>query len=79
MIFAKSFKVSEDPEAELYRTDVVIKVDNPVMMPKELKSVLSTAINDTHTDLNVSEQIAKILDEAAEELATHVRLLMEGE
>lgn len=79
MIFAKSFKVSEDPEAVKFRTDVVIKVDNPAMMPNELKSVLSTAINDTHTNLEISEQIAKILDESAAELATHVRLLMEGE
>ncbi len=81
MIFAMSHIILEDPEEEYLhvRTDVTIKVDDPRIMVNEVKTVLKCAINDEHTDLEVSEQIAKILEETAADLATHVKLLMEGE
>lgn len=81
MIFAKSHIIPGDTgEGYLHvRTDVVIKVDDPRIMVNEVKTVLKTAITDEHTDLDVSEQIAKILEESAEELAAHVTDLMEGE
>lgn len=81
MIFAKSHIIVDAPEEDYLhvRTDVTLKVDDPRIMVNEVKTVLHCAITDTHTNLDVSEQIAKILEEAAAELATHVRLLMEGE
>lgn len=81
MIFAKSHIIPSDPkEKHLHvRTDVTIKVDDPRIMVHEVKTVLKCAITDEHTNLEVSEQIAKILEESAAELATHVKLLMEGE
>ena len=81
MIFAKSHIIPEDTQEKYLhvRTDVTIKVDDPRIMVNEVKTVLKCAITDEHTDLEVSEQIAKILEEAAAELATHVKLLMEGE
>ena len=81
MIFAKSHIIPADPEEGYLhvRTDVTIKVDYPRIMVNEVKTVLKCAINDENTDLEVSEQIAKILEETAADLATHVKLLMEGE
>ena len=79
MIFAKSHVVSEDQDGLLFRTDVTIKVSKPNILPQELQSVLSAAIDDEHTDLEMCEQIAKIMEEEAEKLATKVKLLMEGE
>lgn len=79
MIFAKSHVVSEDNENLFFRTDVTIKVSKPDMLPQELKAVLSSAIDSEITDLRISEQIAKIMEEEAEKLATKVKLLMEGE
>ena len=80
MIFAKSRIMPEDRDGYIQvRTDVTLKVDDPRIMVNEVKTVLHCAITDTHTNLDVSEEIAKILEEAAAELATHVRLLMEGE
>ena len=80
MIFAKSRIMPEDRDGYIQvRTDVTLKVDDPRIMVNEVKTGLHCAITDTHTNLDVSEEIAKILEEAAAELATHVRLLMEGE
>lgn len=79
MIFAKSHLVADDTDTEFYRTDVTIKVSNREMLPNELKAVLTTAIHDEHTDIEMCERIAQIMEEEAEKLATRVKLLMEGE
>lgn len=81
MIFVKSRIIPSDRGEAWFKvqTDVTIKVDDPRIMVHEVKAVLHGAINDEHTDLDVSEQIAKILEESADELATHVKDLMEGE
>ena len=77
MIFAKTHVV--DPDAGEIKTDVTIKVCCGDMMAHELKAVINSAIDSELTDLRISEQIAKIMEEEAEKLATKVKLLMEGE
>lgn len=77
MIFAKTHEV--DPDAGLVHTDVTIKVCCGDMMAHELQAVITSVISSELTDLRVSEQIARIMDEEAEKLAAHVKDLMEGE
>ena len=77
MIFAKTHVL--DPDTGEVRTDVIFKVDSTEMMVKEVQSVIETAIECDHTDLDVSVQIAEILNEEAEKLAKKVQDLMEGE
>lgn len=77
MIFAKTHVV--DPDAGLVHTDVTIKVCCGDMMAHELQAVITSVISSELTDLRVSEQIARIMDEEAEKLAAHVKDLMEGE
>lgn len=77
MIFAKTHVV--DPDAGLVHTDVTIKVCCGDMMAHELQAVITSVISSELTDLRISEQIARIMDEEAAKLAAHVKDLMEGE
>lgn len=77
MIFAKIHLVN--PDTGEARTDVIIKVDTTEIMVRELQSVIETAIDSDHTDLDVSVQIAEILEVEVEKLAKKVQDLMEGE
>ena len=67
-----------DPDTGLVHTDVVINVTSSELMVKEVQSVIETAIDSDHTDLDVSVQIAEILEEEADKLAKKVKDLMEG-
>lgn len=67
MIFAKTHLVN--PDTGEARTDVIIKVDTTEIMVRELQSVIETAIDSDHTDLDVSVQIAEILEVEVEKLA----------
>lgn len=77
MIFAKTHIL--DPDTGEVRTDVIIKADTTEIMVKEVQSVITTAIDSDHTDIDVSLQIAEILNEEADKLARKVLDLMEGE
>lgn len=79
MIFCESREVSRHGDLITFRSDAIIKVDDPDILPEELRAVLTSVITDEHTDLYLSEKIAEIMHDQAELLAKHVQDLMEGE
>lgn len=78
-VTSKPNYTSKDHKFMVFETTVKIEVEDNATLMAELDSVLRSIISSDHISLRESEEIARILEEAANTLAEHVKALMGGE
>lgn len=78
-VTSKPNYTSKEHKLIVYETTVKIDVEDTTTLMAELKSVLEAIITHEQISMRESEEIARIMEEAADTLAERVKALMGGE
>lgn len=78
-VTSKPNYTSKDHKLIVFETTVKIEVEDNATLMAELDSVLKSIILSDQISMRESEEIARILEEAADTLAERVKAIMGGE